>query len=436
VAWLAVGLATVLVAAVILLLGITTYENWSAILIAPVLVLISLPVLSREARREGDQLLFRLLVTGLLLKLAGAMVRHFVAFDVYGGAADAAVYHKAGVAIAHNVHEGIFNTGLPDLSGLNFIKFLAGLIYTVIGPTQLGGFLVFSWLGFWGLFLFYRAFVIAVPEGDRHRYAVLIFFLPSLLFWPSSIGKEAWMMLALGIAAFGGARILTGRTWNGLMWAGAGLWLSGIVRPHIAGIAGLALAAGFLFRPARRELAQLAGPAKAVGLIAVLIVSFLLVRRTDAFLNESQIPTEHGVAAILTEVSERTTQGGSGFEPSVLQSPSHAPQAILTVVFRPLIFDANSPQTLAAGIEGTFLLILTILRLGSILEALKSMRRQPYIALAIAFAGLFVIAFSAIGNFGILARERVQLLPFYLILLSMPPKERESAKPRFLYGRV
>jgi hypothetical protein len=278
--------------------------------------------------------------------------------------------------------------------------------------------------------------VIAVPEGDRRRYAALIFFLPSLLFWPSSIGKEAWMMLALGIAAFGAARILTGRTWNGLIWAGVGLWLSGIVRPHVAGIAGLALAAGFLFRPARRELAQLAGPAKAVGLIAVLIVSFLLVRRTDAFLNESQIPTEHGVAAILTEVSERTTQGGSGFEPSVLQSPSHAPRAILTVVFRPLIFDANSPQTLAAGIEGTFLLILTFLRLGSILEALKSVRRQPYVAFAIAFAGLFVIAFSAIGNFGILARERVQLLPFYLILLSMPPKERESAKPRFLYGRV
>ena len=34
----------------------------------------------------------------------------------------------------------------------------------------------------------------------RRRYALLVLFLPSLLFWPSSIGKEAWMTLALGLA--------------------------------------------------------------------------------------------------------------------------------------------------------------------------------------------------------------------------------------------
>jgi hypothetical protein len=35
-----------------------------------------------------------------------------------------------------------------------------------------------------------------------------------------------------------------------------------------------------------------------------------------------------------------------------------------------------------------------------------------------------VIAFSAIANFGILARERDQLFPFFFVLLCMPIRER------------
>ena len=42
---------------------------------------------------------------------------------------------------------------------------MTGIVYTVTGPSLIGGYLVFSWLGFWGLLLFFRAFQIAVPHG-------------------------------------------------------------------------------------------------------------------------------------------------------------------------------------------------------------------------------------------------------------------------------
>jgi hypothetical protein len=48
------------------------------------------------------------------------------------------------------------------------------------------------------------------------------------------------------------------------------------------------------------------------------------------------------------------------------------------------------------------------------------MRSGPFIDYAFTFAGLFIIAFSSIGNFGILTRQRVQLYPFVLILLAWP----------------
>jgi hypothetical protein len=44
------------------------------------------------------------------------------------------------------------------------------------------------------------------------------------------------------------------------------------------------------------------------------------------------------------------------------------------------------------------------------------------VAYAVAFTAMFVVAFSSFANFGLLARERVQLFPLYLVLLSVPPR--------------
>jgi hypothetical protein len=42
------------------------------------------------------------------------------------------------------------------------------------------------------------------------------------------------------------------------------------------------------------------------------------------------------------------------------------------------------------------------------------------VTFVVVYGLLFVVAFSSIGNFGIIARERVQLLPFFLVLLAAP----------------
>ena len=47
-----------------------------------------------------------------------------------------------------------------------------------------------------------------MPEGRARTYGWLVFFFPSLLYWPSSIGKEAWICFGLGLASYGVALIL------------------------------------------------------------------------------------------------------------------------------------------------------------------------------------------------------------------------------------
>jgi hypothetical protein len=396
----------------------SSYNTFGALLVAPIIFLVSLPLLARESSRERDQGLLFVLVLALILKLCAALARYYVAFDLYGGQADAVDYHEHGVRLAEHFRVGSFETGLPSLSRTNFIRFFTGIVYTIIGPSMIGGFLFFSWLGFLGLFFFYRAFRLAVPQGRTRAYATLLFFVPSLLFWPSSIGKEAWMMFALGLAAFGAGRALSGSIFSGFATAAAGLWLAAIVRPHVAGMMGLALATAVLIQRSRADLRQLAPIVKGLSLVAVAAISVVLLIRTDRFLNESGFETDSGLTTVIDRTTERTGQGGSEFEPAAVDSPARLPLGIITTLFRPFIFEAHNQQSLLAAVEGSMLLLLTLVWISRISRAIRGSRGIPYAAFALAFVLLFSVGFSGVANFGILVRQRTQLLPIFLVLLT------------------
>ena len=138
-----------------------------------------------------------------------------------------------------------------------------------------------------------------------------------------------------------------------------------------------------------------------------------------------------GIQSTLQEVSRRTTEGGSSFTPiNVIHSPARAPLAFFTVLFRPSLLEAHSKQTAAAGIESTFLLLLTLVRLPWLWNALKSLRRRPYVAFCVVYSVLFILAYAAVGNFGLLVRQRTSLFPLFLVLLSIPSaRASERFKP-------
>lgn len=396
------------------------------LIIVPVLFLFSLPILRREANRSGDSGLYAILVIALAVKLAGALLRYFVAYNLYPGQNDASGYYGYGVRFALQFRAGDFTTGLPSLTGTDFLRFLSGLVYTVIPASRIAGFLVFAWLGFWGQVFFCRAYRIAVPEGRSRTYAYWVLFLPSLFYWPSSIGKEAWMMLALGVAALGVAHVLVGRTGSGLVVAGLGMWLAALVRPHMAGIVAVAFVAAILLRPGTPSLRQLAPVGKVVSVVAVVALAVVFIGKAQLFLKAEDLTSPAGIARELTEVAQRADNGGSEFTPAVVRSPIDLPLATLTVLFRPLPTEAHNAQALAASVESSVLLLLCILRFPWIMAALRSFRRQPYVVFALVYVGLFVIAFSAFPNFGLLSRERVQVLPLLLVLVTVPPKPKRD----------
>src|SRR6187200_3464496 len=73
------------IGAVFVILGTTSYDIAGAALIGPVLILVSIPALLREAQRQADPTVFRLLLIALVVKLLASLLRYFVDFHVYGG---------------------------------------------------------------------------------------------------------------------------------------------------------------------------------------------------------------------------------------------------------------------------------------------------------------------------------------------------------------
>ena len=138
---------------------------------------------------------------------------------------------------------------------------------------------MFGLMAFAGTWLFYRAFQVAIPDGDHYRYAKLIFLWPSLLYWPSSIGKDSWMLLLIAIASLGTARLLT-RARGGYLLILVGLVGSALVRPHVTLLVFVAIGIAFIIgrRDTNRIPGQvsLGGVTKVIGIVVLLVAGSLL----------------------------------------------------------------------------------------------------------------------------------------------------------------
>jgi len=251
---------------------------------------------------------------------------------------------------------------------------------------------------------------------------MLVFFFPTMLFWPSSIGKEAFMILALGTAALGAAHLFVGR-FRGLVWLALGLWGAAVVRPHMALMvgAGLAVAAPIALlgggdEQGRRQRGRLGG---AVLVIALLVAGPALIGVAEKFFHLQSLNAQT-TQELLDQTTLRSGQGGSTFATVSANNPVGFVRAGVTVLYRPFPFEVRNAQSLLTSLEGLALLVLVVASRRRLARLPAALVRRPYLAFAVVFTLAFIYAYSSLGNFGILARERSQLLPVLFVLLCLP----------------
>jgi len=404
-----------------------SYDVWAGLVIGPVLLVFTVAMLRRLL---VDQLapLYPILVVGFLAKLLGSVIRYYVVFDAYGKNGDAERYFDAGNALAAQVKHGASMFELVPLArDAQFIEKLTACLFYLIGPTRMGGFFVFSTFAFWGSVSFIRAAAMAVPGLAITRYAMLCVFAPSLVFWPSSLGKEAWILGCIGYFSLGVAKILTwnGRT-NGVLLCAASALGMGTVRPHIAAIFVAAFTMAFvqsIVVPPQPVTARRRGSMLlfAVGAVAIM---FLTANAALSYFDEGDQSTGFvgGVSNVLSRTTEQTLQGGSSFATLDTSSPTSWPYAIFRTLTRPLIYEANSIATLIPAVETTAFLIALALSWRRILGLPHTLRKAPYVSYALVATMMFGLAFTAVGNLGILVRQRSLVTPFVVLLLCLPKR--------------
>ncbi len=362
----------------------------------------------------------RLLLLGVVAKLAGSYFRYVTFTDAYNGAGDAGVYDQVGRQLVTQWTGGPKAPDLPNLQSTNFIKWFTGVTYYLFGEDLVGAFFFFGLVAFIGSYFWYRALVDAVPFVNRRLFFIFMVFAPSIVYWPSSVGKEALMQFGLGAIAWATSLVYRGRLLQALPLIAGGGWLLFTVRPHLLALVTLAAAVPYFFgRIGGRKAGSIL--TRPIGMVAVAVLVVFTVTAGAKFLGIQKLSVE-SIEDQLNEETELTAQGGSEFSHGDNSlSPLSVPNGVATVLFRPFPWESHSGLQLLASLESAALIALIVFRFSSIRLAFKRCRKYPFILYCLILLLLYSMTFSSFANFGLLNRQRSLVLPALYALIALEP---------------
>ncbi|NLE77435.1 MAG: hypothetical protein GX605_11875, partial [Chloroflexi bacterium] len=355
------------------------------------------------------RVLWLVLAGGLMVKLAGSMMRHWVYVEAYERNGDAGIYYGKALVIAR----GLWNLDPTQLFapsgatfGTRFTSQVAGVVVSISGPSMRAAFVVFALMAFAGVLLFAAASK-RIPEMRPTSYLAWLVFWPSLFFWPSSVGKEAFILFCLGLAVWGYAQLPRVAAWPALA---IGLLLAGLVRPHIAAVAIAAMAVGAMLRKDQ------------AGLTGTWYFQFLFFAGAVAltfYLSAGALGIESLESAVerVEEQAAYSDIGGSAAG-TISVSPLHIPSAFIRALFRPFVWESGSAFMRLSALEAIAMVVALVWRRKQLWASLRNWRSHRLIAFCVVFVVLYALLLGfSVGNLAIIARQRTLLLPMLFLLL-------------------
>jgi hypothetical protein len=224
------------------------------------------------------------------------------------------------------------------------------------------------------------------------------------------------MMFFGGLAAFGLARFHRGFNVIGLWCLAAGGIGMFFIRPHIAGIFAMAVAISFVSNPIG---AGRMTPVIRIGLLVVFLgIAVAAAVYGSRLVGLDSLELEE-VGEFIGERQVGTSQrAGSAFASIDTSSPLGLLMLVPTVLFRPFPFEAHNMNALIASVEGAGLMAFIVYRFRSVRAALASMLRSGVMLQTVLYAIMFIYLFSAISNFGVITRQRVQIYPYVFMWIA------------------
>ena len=393
-----------------------------AFVVISVVAIVCAIVATHFSRRRGW---LPLLLMGLFMRMVGSLAYFHIVMNQYQGAADAISYYRNGLVLADRLLQGDLSGFFAGVSagsrwwGTPFVDAVSGLVLAAIGPSLKGEFLVFALISFLGLLAIVEAVRRTSSPSRTRGFAKLVFFWPSLWFWPCTVGKESLVIFGLGLASLGYVGREGKTQW---LWLVTGVVVTFCCRPHVALVFMLGMLLAHVLRPGVSfslvRVAQLC--------VIVLATWVTFIGMANLFGFEERYQQEIGDFAEMK--AENTLRGGSSMVSTPLQEGKPW-LAFVNFWLRPFPWRAGSALTAFAAAEvlAFWLMVLGLRR--SVWSNLKRWRHDALLRFAIpVVVGYSLMLGSIVGNVGILVRQRAVILPLAFLFVAADTRLRHQVR--------
>lgn len=295
-------------------------------------------------------------------------------------------------------------TGWFELWGIGtpFIHFFAWPYIGLFGLSYYASMVVFSFFGYLSILLFYitaKENIRLEPVWMKWSGIELIFLLPNLHFWSSSLGKGSVILIGLALFTYGLSRF--NRRTVPLLIGGL---ITFVVRPHILFTVIVSIMLGVILTSS--------GIKPVFRWFIFLIAGFIFFYISDDVLKFADtesldITSSASLSHRAAELSKSTT--GVNIQEYGL------PMKMFTFWFRPLFVDGQGLMGLIVSFENLLYLYMFFIVIKQGFLYWKDWNGWFRICLFFFLFGSVALA-QVTGNLGIAMRQKAQLMPFFFII--------------------
>ncbi len=304
-----------------------------------------------------------------------------------------------------------------------FIEFISYFLIHYLGFTYESSMMLFSWFGYLGFLFFYIFFkerIVSSPRLLGFDAIDMLFLLPNLHFWSSSLGKGSLIFLGFGLFFFALKR--TGpRLWALLL----GGWIIFQIRPHIFYVVLIGAALGYTF--------STRGVVIGYRILILFAAVFLLYYIYEDIILLTGLQEDSLMDPLISHRASELSKATSGID----ITNYNVFEKLFAFWFRPLFLDAPGILGYIVSFENLFYLLFfaRLIRpsgIKFILTADAIVKTSLLTFLGVSFA-LAQIS----GNLGLAMRQKsqVMILMLFVILKYIDQQQTVRVRQRFFQSK-